>query len=173
MQQVIDIGGTVVAWAVVLLRLNEALKGNKRVLKAWRFALSFALFGTFQIDTVQLGFDALRQGRVVWPGNLVIRTAVDAEQRYDLRGCLSVQACRMRGRGAGDDGLLDAVMLQFGDDLLWAVLRGMCRVVVQVGIEQRFGAEAGGQQYHQAEAYKRVVHDGVTMVGYFHSVNTS
>jgi hypothetical protein len=58
-QHVIDIGGTVVAWAVVLLRLNEALKGNQRVLKAWRFALSFALFGTFQIDTVQLGFDAL------------------------------------------------------------------------------------------------------------------
>ncbi|HID65165.1 MAG TPA: hypothetical protein EYP49_20800 [Anaerolineae bacterium] len=59
MQPIIDIGGSIVAWAVVLLRLNEALKGDERVLKAWRFALAFALFGTFQIDTVYLAFDAL------------------------------------------------------------------------------------------------------------------
>ena len=99
-------------------------------------------------------------------------TAVDAKQRHDAPGCLSVQACRVRGRGAGDDGLLDAVTLQPGDDLLRAELRGIRRIVVQVGIEQRFGAEAGRQQCHQAEAYKRVVHDRVTMASYFHSMRT-
>jgi len=94
-------------------------------------------------------------------------TAVDAEQRHDAPGCLSVQACRVRGRGAGDDGLLDAVALQLVDDLLRAVLRGIRRVVVQVGIEQRFGAEAGGQQCNQAEAYNSVLYDSLTIAGYF------
>ena len=88
-------------------------------------------------------------------------TAVDAEQRHDTPGCLSVQACRVRGRGTGDDSLPDAVALQPGDDLLRTVLRGIRRVVVQMGIEQRFGAEAGGQQCNQAEAYNGVVHDPV------------
>jgi hypothetical protein len=30
-----------------------------------------------------------------------------------------------------------------------------------MGVEQRFGSEAGRQQYNQAEAYNGVVHDPV------------
>ena len=58
MQHIIDIGGSILAWAVVLLRMNEAFH-NRRVFKAWRFALAFALFGTFHIDMVHRAFDAL------------------------------------------------------------------------------------------------------------------
>lgn len=62
MRQAIDYGGTFLAWGVALARARAAIRNhgqNERLLKAWLFALSFALFGTFEIDPVYLAVDGL------------------------------------------------------------------------------------------------------------------
>ena len=60
MQALSDYVGTVVAWAVTLLMLPVLFRDggqSTRLSRAWLFALSYSLLGTFEIDGVYLALD--------------------------------------------------------------------------------------------------------------------
>jgi len=60
MQVLSDYVGTIAAWIVTLFMLMVVFKDrgqNTRLLKAWLFALSYSLLGTFEIDGVYLAVD--------------------------------------------------------------------------------------------------------------------
>jgi len=61
MRQFIDVVGTIAAWTVVFFRLGIFVRQrpDHRAVRAWLFAFTFALFGTFQVDGIFLAFDRL------------------------------------------------------------------------------------------------------------------